>query len=336
MGTIRVATFNVENLLQRFNFYKYGRLTTERVLRLLGVEAQSEEYMPLRKSLVLSLTDDSRQQTAQAIRDTEADLICLQEIDNQQVLDDFHDFYLERTTSVHYGWRRLMEGNDIRGIDVAVMSKRRISVQSHAQITFDDFGLFNQELRNYGLSEGDRIFRRDCLEVNLKVDNKPLTLFVCHFKSMMDGRDKTRCVRQAEAQAVRKIIEGKFGGNPGNADWAVLGDLNDYMFKDGHSDAGHGLGALLDQGFSVNLLERLPGAERWTHYFPEDRTKVQLDYILVSPALAAKNPNVQPEIIRSGQPHRVPRLEDLRRYPRTGFDRPKASDHCPVAVTLEI
>jgi hypothetical protein len=51
MGTIRVVAFNVENLVQRFNSYQYGRLTTERVLRILGVAEQSVEYLPLRKSL---------------------------------------------------------------------------------------------------------------------------------------------------------------------------------------------------------------------------------------------------------------------------------------------
>ena len=35
---IRIATFNVENLLRRFNFYSYGSLTVEPALRILGVE----------------------------------------------------------------------------------------------------------------------------------------------------------------------------------------------------------------------------------------------------------------------------------------------------------
>ena len=38
MDPIRVASFNVENLLRRFNFYRYDRLTAEWVLRLEGVE----------------------------------------------------------------------------------------------------------------------------------------------------------------------------------------------------------------------------------------------------------------------------------------------------------
>lgn len=329
MGSIRIATFNVENLLQRFNFYSYGQLTKERALELLGIDAQNQDYMLLRKATAVMLTDDSRQQTAQAIRDTGAQVICMQEVENRDILDDFNEFYLKRTMNLHYGWRRVIEGNDIRGIDVGVMSENRIYVYSHADITFDEFGLFNDELADYGLNGGDKIFRRDCLEVRLKVDDKPLALFVCHFKSMSGDRDKTRCVREAEAKAVRKIIENKFGGDAANADWVILGDLNDYL------EGNHSLGALFENGFSVNLVERLPDKDRWTHYYSPDESKHQIDYILVSPGIAKKNPKAKPDIIRGGQPYRVPEI-DVDRYPRIGLDRPKASDHCPVAVTLEI
>lgn len=334
---IRIATFNLENLLQRFNFHAFGQLTVERSLRILGVESEDEDYFALRRSLFVALTDDTRQQTAQAIRDTEADIICLQEVENEDVLDDFHDRFLKKSAGVNYGWRRLVEGNDRRGIDVAVMSKQRIEQPvSHAEHTFDDFGLFNQQLEDYGLNPGDRIFRRDCLEVKTKVENKPLSLFICHFKSMSGGRDKTIPVRQAEAAAVRHIIELAFP-NPDEADWVVAGDLNDYtMDLDGNSVASHGLEPLFDGGFSVNLVDNLPAAGRWTHYYPTDRSFHQLDYLLASPGLAAKNPGVQPDIVRTGQPYRVPGLEDLPRYPRIGFDRPKASDHCAVAVTLTV
>jgi len=93
----------------------------------------------------------------------------------------------------------VLEGNDRRGIDVAVMSKDWIKVTSHAEHTFYDFGLHTPELADYGLDPGDRIFRRDCLEVETNVGNKDLILFVCHFKSMSGGRDKTMCVRDALA-----------------------------------------------------------------------------------------------------------------------------------------
>ncbi len=330
MGTIRVGTFNVENLLQRFNFYSYGRLTSERSLRLLGVSQETPEYMGLRKSLAIALTDDSRQQTAQAIRDTRADIICLQEVENKEVLDDFHDFYLSRTTGVHYGWRRCLQGNDNRGIDVAVMSKPRITVTSHADITFGDYDLFTDEIREYGLSEGDGIFRRDCLKVKIKVDDDLLYIFVCHFKSMSGGRAETRCVREAEAKAVRRIIAENFDDHA-NADWLIVGDLNDYI-----TEQGHGLGPLFEDGFSFNLLERMPAAERWTHYYAGDDSKHQIDYILASPGLFAKNPDAIPEIIKKGQPYRVQGIESLKRYSRIGYDRPKASDHCPVVVELDI
>jgi predicted extracellular nuclease len=186
------------------------------------------------------------------------------------------------------------------------------------------------------LSAGDRIFRRDCLEVELKVDGKPLTLFVCHFKSMSGGRDETMPVRKAEAKAVKKIIEQKFGNDVATADWLILGDLNDYTHEDGNPVPKHGLKPLFTNDFSVNLVDKLEPEQRWTHYYPKDGTFHQLDYILASPAIAEKNPDAEPHIIRGGMPYRVPRIENVHRYPRVGYDRPKASDHCPVAVTITV
>ena len=43
-------------------------------------------------------------------------------------------------------------------------------------------------------------------------------------------------------------------------------------------------------------------------------------------------------IIRNGQPYRTPFPpgQAVERYPRIGWDRPKASDHCPVVMALEL
>lgn len=333
MSKIRIATFNVENLLQRFDFKRYGRLTKVPALELLGVTDEAENIQ-LRKALHVSHTDDSRQMTAQAIREINADIICMQEVDSRTALDAFEEMYLQKSAGIRYGWRRVIDGNDPRGIDVAVMSKSRIDVVSHAEETFDDLGVFTDELKDMGYSAGDRVFRRDCLEVNLKVGGKELTLFVCHFKSMIGGRDATRPVRAAEATAVRRIIERKFP-TPKTANWIVLGDFNDYIHVNGEPLTDHAVGALVGD-FSKNILDSVPKAQRWTHYYSGEDERRQLDYILVSPAIAAKNKTVKAEVFRKGMPYRVPGLEKLERYPRVGFDRPKASDHCPVAVTLTI
>ena len=102
-----------------------------------------------------------------------------------------------------------------------------------------------------------------------------------------------------------------------------------------------GLILLISDGFSVNLSERMPDEKQWTLYHsrgPEERHLCQLDYLLASPNIADKNKSVIPEIIHHGQPYRTPFPEgqQVERYPRTGWDRPKASDHSPVVVELSI
>jgi predicted extracellular nuclease len=336
---VTIATFNVENLLNRFDFHTFGQMTRERALDLFAIPfPYTPESLALRQSLTISLADDARQQTAQAVRDTGADIIGVQEIDNKPVLDLFHDRFLKSSTHLHYGWRRTSPGNDPRGIEVGVMSKPRIArLTMHNEITFGDFDLYNSELMQSGESEGDRIFRRDCLELDFNLEGTTLTIFVCHFKSMAGGRLETRPVRHAEAKAVRRIIEDRFGANTATAKWIIVGDLNDYVVSDtGTADPDTALGPLFEGGFSTNVLENLPPLERWTHYFPDENSFHQLDYILLSPALASLNGTAMPVIVRGAQPYRVPGLEAVPRYPRVGFDRPKASDHCPVSVTLNI
>jgi hypothetical protein len=126
----------------------------------------------------------------------------------------------------YFDWRVVVEGNDGRGIDVAVMSKLPISVRTHAHRTFQELGVWNEELRGYRdraggrdrrLSPSDRVFMRDCLEIDLKVQGRPLTIYTTHLKSMHPNREWTRPYRRAEALAIKKIIAERFGAHAGDA-----------------------------------------------------------------------------------------------------------------------
>lgn len=251
----------------------------------------------------------------------------------------------------YFDWRQVIEGNDGRGIDVGIMSKYPIQFTSHANRTFADLGLWTPALEGYRefvggkermLTKNDRAFRRDCLEVDIDLGGKSLTVFVCHLKSMSQNREKTRALREAEALGVRRLVEARFGNGASAAPWLICGDLNDYIEIDGALELDengrslqHALGPLVDPEFAVNLLARRPAKDRWTTYYPPGDIYTQLDFILASPALAAGNPKAVPEIIRAGQPYRARRY-DGPRYPRVGWDRPKASDHSPVVVELVI
>jgi exonuclease III len=94
-------------------------------------------------------------------------------------------------------------------------------------------------------------------------------------------------------------------------------------------------------GFIENVMHRREELDRWTLYHargPQEQRLCQLDYIWLSPALARANATRVPDIVRSGQPFRTifPPGQEVERYPRVGWDRPKASDHCPVVITLDL
>ena len=367
--SLRVATFNAENLMRRFDFSGYrNELRRDRTLQLVEVKDEGQ-YRELEQARVISQSDDAMQLTALAIADTRADILCLQEVEDLDTLHAFEYAYLFKMIGSGYRHKYLAEGNDGRGIDVAIMTRSEtadgdpiefVAMQSHSWLTYDDLDLMNADLVAMGEEPHERIFRRDCLEVDFRIGGKPLTLFVVHFKSMgpgkngEDGRDYTMPVRRAEAQATRKIIEQKFDGRTDNKRWMVCGDLNDYRSRiivEGDRHAGYrftpaqetvcGFDPLVAGGFCENLVARRPETDQWTLYHsrgPQEQHLCQLDYLMASPVLAERNANAIPEIIRNGQPFRTPFPDgqEVERYPRIGWDRPKSSDHCPVVVKLNI
>ena len=368
--SFRLATFNVENLMYRFDFSGYrNQLQQDRTLALFHIRDEAE-FRLLEQARTVAHADDTRQLTALAIAATRADILCVQEIDNIEALKAFEYGYLFKMVGHGYRQKFTTAGNDTRGIDVAVMMREEtrdgqpiefVRMNSHAPLTYGELGLHTPQLEALGIQSHERIFRRDCLEIDVRIGGQPLTVYAVHFKSMgaardgVPGRDATMPVRGAEAKAVRQIIESRFGKeHAASKRWAICGDMNDYRQRiviGGDEQAGFeftivneqvsALDYLLADGFAHNIVERRPELERWTLYHtrgPQERHLCQLDYLLLSPALAERNSTAIPDIIRGGQPWRTifPPGQEVERFPRVGWDRPKASDHCPVAVTLDM
>lgn len=329
MPEITLTTFNTENLMMRFAFNR----TNIPDLRDKLTSVSDEDAAEAVDQAFDVLSEDDRTLTAQTLAQSKADFCALQEIENLVTLTAFHNRYLKRWSRKGYGRKVLIEGNDQRGIDVAALSRLPVTqVKSHAHLTLDDLDLTLLP----GQSPRDRAFRRDCLEIDLRVGQSTLALFICHFKSMHGGRFETRPIREQESLGVRRLIERRFD-DPAAADWIVLGDLNDFLEQDGRPADDHGLAPLIDGNFSIDALMASDTAphDRWTHHYPKDDTYSALDHILLSPTVFAKNQRPDLSITRIGLPWRTERYEGFR-LPGVAWTNPKASDHCPLTIRLAI
>ena len=305
MATARIATFNCENLFAR---YQFRRNVDPRTAITDGWLADERRF---------DLNDnDAKRITGNAIEETEADIVALQEVEGLDTLKRFRSRHIERGSRT-YPHVALVDGNDPRLIDVAVLSKFPITrIRTHQHVRR------SPRSRSY-------VFSRDCLEVDVAVGNKSLTLFVQHYKSMIGGRARTRQRRMDQVAATRSIIEARFGrNNTGEYPWVVLGDFNDYM------EPGTSLSRLVNWNQVEDVIARLPADERWTHYWARRSEYRQLDYILLSRSLAQASP-ADPRIIRQGLPKRARRYTGPR-FRRVGENAPKASDHCPVTMDVRL
>lgn len=302
--TVRIATFNCENLFARYKF------------RLKRQQEPSPDGWDINATRFDIYDDEMRKLTARAIKAVRADVIVLQEVENLEVLKRFRANYLGGFRA--YPHAVVVDGNDPRKIDIAVLSKYPLThLRSY------------QELKASPRKRGF-IFSRDCLEVDVDIGGNTLTLFGNHFKSMVGGRNRTRKRRMLQAATVKQLVRQRFGDKPGEQPFIILGDFNDYANDDKEGKSGIRSLVRWNQIYDVN--RELPPDERWTHYFKGRRKYSQLDYILVSNALRDRIREVYIE--RRGQPPRAERFTG-KRFPGVS-NKKKASDHCPVVVELEL
>lgn len=314
---LRIGTFNVENLFQRYKFannVKPAKATTNGFL--------------INETAFKAFSSEEKRITAKTLLATNADVIGLQEIEGLQTLRTFQSRLIIDASK---RWQHAMsiDARDPRQIDVGVLSRLPITaIRSHMDDPLPPGG-------NY-------LWSRDCLEVDIALSStKTLTVYVNHLKSMLDkkdpcnGRRNTRARRKAQAERVREIVEDRFG-KTGKGLWAVVGDMNDYAANGQHTSTA--IEALLDWRAGVNVLKTLPKAEQWTHYFgPQNKcgqpeSYHQLDYVIASKELNTKL--VKVDVVRGGITTKAKRYSGPR---FKGVNSTTvASDHCPVIAEFDV
>lgn len=187
-GKFTLATYNVENLFDGSNV----------VLDPKTSPAKSHE-----DKLTL----------ATAMKELNADVVGLVEVESKATLRNFRDAYL---ADMGYQHMALVEGNDRRGIDVAVLSRFPIThVKSHKNATFGVPG-----------APGPQQLSRDLLQVQIKPGKGyAFTVFMTHLKAHAGGA-QADAKRKAEAMEIRRILRDFEEANP-RANYALMGDFND-------------------------------------------------------------------------------------------------------------
>lgn len=166
-----------------------------------------------------AVDETATRMTAKVIDEVDADVVGLVEAESRPSLLRFRDDVMEKASGAAANGRSyehvmLIDGNDDRGIDVAIMTRPGFAIEricSHVDDTED----------------GKRIFSRDCAEYHLHTPSgERLIVLVNHFKSKGFGA-QSDSDRKREAQARRvKAIYDKLR-HEGARHVAIVGDFND-------------------------------------------------------------------------------------------------------------
>ncbi|MDG2206857.1 MAG: endonuclease/exonuclease/phosphatase family protein [Pirellulales bacterium] len=222
---------------------------------------------------------DDLELLAQSIHQIDADVLVLQEVENRGYLELFNRALLN---DLGYEHVVLTEGNDRRGIDVAVLSRVPVgSVTSYRHLRFPD------------TSGKEMSFHRDLLHTRLKPEKGlPIDVFAVHLKSQYGGK-KSDARRTGEARAIREVLDDLFSNDP-KARIIICGDFNDKIESDT-------LQTVIGKGKTklVSFFDDVPEKERIT--YNKEPYRSMIDFILASPAMA-KEYEKDSYTIRPGSP----------------------------------
>ena len=323
MATVRIATFNLNNLFNRYNFQGVVNGLVDPSTTVTGtVEYHFDDPANFRLrtfqgNLVKEKPPAERVTLAQRLLAIDADVIAVQEVEDIGTLRMFGVDHLQS----RYPYLALLEGNDPRLIDVAVLSRLPLGAVTswqHARHPADPL---------------DPVFSRDLLEVEvLSPDRRRrlVTVYNNHLKSKFVPFNQdpvattaaSNLRRTQQAEIISAIVAAR---QRPNGRFVVVGDMNDNptaptlaSLAAGSLGMVSGLAAARESQPSPNE-NPMPASPVWTHRFkPANQPAVHelFDQIWLSPSLG-------------------PRLQDsvIHRRTRLGGD---ASDHDPATVDLDL
>ncbi|KAF0231087.1 MAG: hypothetical protein FD175_956 [Beijerinckiaceae bacterium] len=319
---VRVATFNLENLFNRYAFLDgpWGGKGYENFLMAVGVASVASRKGDL---VAESTTTIQRNNTALAIESIDADIIAVQEIENIYALRNFNSDYLSNMYETVFS----IDGNDPRAIDVGIMIKRSADIRITGFRTHIDDPVnpkkpvIRDSRAGFGYFTENAVFSRDCLEIDLAVGKAEITLLVNHFKAQ--DRNKSSIERRkAQADRVSELVDDlrKIKRKP-----IVLGDLNIDTKQKSYDKS-------LDALTAGPLLDGMADSkDLWTHFYDSENTVSRLDYILTDPALDV----VKTGIFREGLSTKCKQYTG-KRFATIGPNHTEASDHCPSFVEIKL
>lgn len=161
------------------------------------------------------IDEQAMRNTAQVMRDLDADVLGVVEAESRPVLHAFSREILPAVGAVPFRHVMVIDGNDERGIDVGLMCRDGFPIgrlRSHV----DDLA-----------ENGQPIFSRDCPEFEVTTPSGGrIIVLVNHFKSKgFGGKAASDARRKLQATRVAEIYARLTG--EGETHVAVIGDLND-------------------------------------------------------------------------------------------------------------
>jgi endonuclease/exonuclease/phosphatase family metal-dependent hydrolase len=258
----RVATYNVQNLFD----------TTDQGREYEAYRSQSSNWSPAFLEIKLN-------RISEVICDLEAQIVALQEIENEAVLKRLFD----RLEMVGCGYRYYTIGqSQNHTVQVALLSQYPIIETKEIPINAS-------------------IPLRPILQVRLMIGGDSLWLFVNHWKSPAYGGVESLRIQQAKA------LSHRIASLENGSEYVIVGDLNShyksYLALDPKLDDSHGITGInhilksydgedmvqkreieaLPRGFHYNLWLELPVEHRWNYTF--FGRKSTLDHILLPPSM---------------------------------------------------
>lgn len=281
---ITVAFWNVENLFDKY----------------------VDKRAPSADVLLPETVEEKLRLDAEIIRELNADIVGLMEVENRGILRELCESHL---SDLGYDYYELSEETDERGIDVALIAKQPFLAYSFAVPGFS----------------------RGILAGRFTFEGEPLYVVVNHWKSRFGGGEDQRMACARRVDEIVSTIIPQYEGRP--VPVLIGGDFND-------NDTDPSVQYLASQGHH-NLLDHLSEEDRWTlPYNNRDEQRVEysgFDHIFANDTLQARNLVVRADVIRPQRMVKTRRLYgELYLWPVEDYsDVLGYSDHFPVVARLK-